>query len=94
MRKIRTDSEFKIIKAVLVKVKGCQIAVYRHQATAAFSNSGTAADETNDKKQRSDSNDHHCRDKGVDVLKKMIIIIICYKNICSYVAQYTCGSLG
>lgn len=75
-----------------MKVRG--VRVYRDQATAAFSNGGTAANEANDKKKRAHSNYHHGRDESVDILEKMIIIIICDKNIGPSVAQYTCGSLG
>lgn len=77
-----------------VKMRGIKTVVYRDQATAAFSNGGTASNETNDKKKRAHSNYHHGRDESVDILKKMIIVIIRDENIGPNVAQYTCSSLG
>lgn len=66
---------------------------YSNQTTTALPYGGTAADEAYDEEKCSNSDDDHRRDEGIDVLKEMIIVVICYKNVCTDVAQYPCSSL-
>lgn len=59
----------------------------RCKSTAALSYCSTAPNKTDDEKEGSYCNYDHSRDKGVYILKEVVIIIICDENIGSNIAQ-------
>lgn len=66
----------------------------RRKSTVAFSHCRTASDEADDKKQGSNCDDDYCRDQGVHVFEKVIVVVKCNEDIGSDVTQDTCGRLG
>lgn len=66
----------------------------RRKSTVAFSHCGTASDEADDKKQGSNCDDDYCRDQGVHVFEKVIVVIKRNEDIGPDVTQDACGRLG
>lgn len=60
---------------------------YRSESAVAFPDCGTAANEPNNEKQGSDSDDHHGRDERVNILKEVVVVVIGDEDISAYIAQ-------